>query len=87
MSQRFKLTLEYDGGPFVGWQAQENGPSVQVVIEKAVKELSGESVRIMGAGRTDAGVHARGQVAHVDLMMDITAAWPSVSITLSETKG
>jgi len=60
-----KLTLEYDGSGFVGWQVQPNGRSVQEEVEKAVARLCGEPVRITGAGRTDAGVHARGQVASV----------------------
>ena len=64
---RFKLDLEYDGAPFVGWQRQENGLSVQEAIETALESLSGERVRIRGAGRTDTGVHALGQVAHADL--------------------
>ena len=67
---RFKLTLEYDGAPFVGWQRQSNGLSVQEVIETALNTLCGERVEIRGAGRTDAGVHALGQVAHADLGKD-----------------
>jgi tRNA pseudouridine38-40 synthase len=64
---RWKLTLEYDGGPFVGWQRQDNGPSVQAAVERAVTAFCGETVAIFGAGRTDAGVHAAGQVAHADI--------------------
>ncbi|CAK0743586.1 tRNA pseudouridine synthase A [Azospirillaceae bacterium] len=64
---RWKLCLEYDGAPFVGWQRQGNGVSVQQILEDAVLRLSGESVRVYGSGRTDAGVHALGQMAHVDL--------------------
>ncbi len=64
---RYKLTIEYDGGPFVGWQRQDNGPSIQAAIEHAVLAMSGERVTLQGAGRTDAGVHALGQVAHFDL--------------------
>lgn len=64
---RYKLTIEYDGGPFVGWQRQANGPSVQQAIEAAIRAFSGETVVVKGAGRTDAGVHALGQVAHIDL--------------------
>jgi tRNA pseudouridine38-40 synthase len=64
---RYKLTLEYDGAGFVGWQHQANGLSVQQVLEDAVERFCGERVRVNGAGRTDSGVHALGQVAHLDL--------------------
>jgi tRNA pseudouridine38-40 synthase len=64
---RYKLTIEYDGAPFVGWQRQDNGPSVQALLEDAVERFCGERVLVQGAGRTDAGVHAAGQVAHLDL--------------------
>jgi tRNA pseudouridine38-40 synthase len=67
---RYKLTIEYDGTPFVGWQMQENGASVQGCLAQAVKAFSGEDEIPRGAGRTDAGVHALGQVAHVDLAKD-----------------
>jgi tRNA pseudouridine38-40 synthase len=69
---RYKLTIEYDGTPFVGWQVQDNGVSVQGVLADAVLAFAGERAAIGGAGRTDAGVHALGQVAHVDLAKD----WP-----------
>lgn len=64
---RWKLTIEYDGAPFSGWQRQENGPSVQQSIEEAIQKFCGEDVQLHVAGRTDAGVHALGQVAHVDI--------------------
>lgn len=64
---RYRITVEYDGGPFVGWQMQNNGPSVQEALTDAIQDLSGERVTLYGAGRTDAGVHALGQVAHFDL--------------------
>jgi tRNA pseudouridine38-40 synthase len=67
---RYKLLIEYDGTPFVGWQVQENGLSVQAVVTAALQAFSGETVTVRGAGRTDAGVHALGQVAHVDLLKD-----------------
>jgi tRNA pseudouridine38-40 synthase len=73
---RYKLTIEYDGGPFVGWQRQDNGRSIQQAIEEAAKSFSGETVTIAGAGRTDAGVHALGQVAHVDLVKE----WPADTV-------
>jgi tRNA pseudouridine38-40 synthase len=68
--RRYKLTLEYDGTPFVGWQAQDNGVSVQGVLTEAIAAFAGERVAVNGAGRTDVGVHALGQVAHVDLSKD-----------------
>lgn len=64
---RYKLVIEYDGAPYVGWQFQTCGRSVQGEIEAAVSRFCGQTVRIQGAGRTDAGVHAAGQVAHLDL--------------------
>jgi tRNA pseudouridine38-40 synthase len=70
---RFRVTLEYEGAPFVGWQRQDNGPSVQAAVEDAVFALCGERVTVTGAGRTDAGVHALGQVAHFDLEKTFTA--------------
>ena len=67
---RYKLTIEYHGTPYVGWQRQANDRSVQAAIEDAVARLTGETLTLRGAGRTDAGVHARGQAAHLDLTRD-----------------
>lgn len=64
---RYKITIEYDGTPYVGWQIQDNGLSVQEVLSTALKNLTREEFVPKGSGRTDAGVHALGQVAHIDL--------------------
>lgn len=65
---RFKLTIEYDGSPFDGWQRLgEDRPTVQRALEEALERIVGEPVQVFGAGRTDAGVHALGQIAHIDL--------------------
>ena len=71
---RYRLLLEYDGGPYVGWQRQENGLSVQEVLEGAIFALAGERVETIAAGRTDAGVHALGQVVHFDLAREFPPA-------------
>ncbi|WP_068083349.1 tRNA pseudouridine(38-40) synthase TruA [Polycladidibacter stylochi] len=73
---RYKVTVEYDGRPFYGWQRQGIEPTVQGVIERAIKAFCGETVTIGGAGRTDSGVHATGQVAHIDLAKD----WPAKTV-------
>ena len=69
---RYKITIEYDGSHFCGWQKQKDALSVQEVLEKAVYDFSHETVEIQGSGRTDAGVHALGQVAHFDLSKETT---------------
>jgi tRNA pseudouridine38-40 synthase len=69
---RFRLTVEFDGRPFMGWQRQAHGPSVQAAIEEAILSITNEKVIVYAAGRTDAGVHARAMAAHVDIMRDIT---------------
>jgi tRNA pseudouridine38-40 synthase len=73
---RYKLILEYDGGPYCGFQAQANAPSVQASLERAVKAFCGQTLRVAAAGRTDTGVHATGQVVHVDLEKD----WPAETV-------
>jgi len=65
--QRYKLTIEYDGAPFCGWQSQPNEQAVQDALSRAILSFCGESPAIFAAGRTDKGVHARGQIAHIDL--------------------
>jgi tRNA pseudouridine38-40 synthase len=70
---RFRLTVEYDGRPFMGWQRQAHGPSVQQAIEEAIGAITHENVTVHAAGRTDAGVHALAMTAHVDIERPITA--------------
>jgi len=70
---RYRLTIEYDGGPYHGFQAQDGLPSVQGAVEAAVKAFCGQTLRLQAAGRTDTGVHATGQVIHVDLDRDWSA--------------
>ena len=69
---RWRLTLEYDGGPFVGWQRQPNGPSIQSTVEDAIAHMTGERAAVHGAGRTDAGVHALAMEAHADIAEEMT---------------
>ena len=69
--QRYKIKIEYDGTPFVGWQFQKNGQSIQEILQKAIFNFSNEKILVMGAGRTDSGVHALAQVAHFDLKKKI----------------
>ncbi len=69
---RFRLSVEYDGRPYMGWQRQGHGPSVQQAIEEAAQAITGEAVTVHGAGRTDAGVHALAMAAHVDILRPIT---------------
>jgi tRNA pseudouridine38-40 synthase len=71
MSRRYKLIVAYDGAPFSGWQSQPDGNAIQDHLERAIHKISGERVRVHGAGRTDAGVHALAQGAHVDLAKDL----------------
>ena len=69
---RWRLTIEYDGGPFMGWQRQDHGPSVQQALEEALAQMTGEQVMVHAAGRTDAGVHALAMSAHVDVEKPLT---------------
>ena len=69
---KYKIIIEYDGTDFVGWQKQENGPSIQSSLEDAIKKITSETVSVFGAGRTDSGVHAKGQVAHFEFSKNIS---------------
>src|SRR4051794_21862460 len=69
---RWRLTVEYDGGPFMGWQRQDHGPSVQQTLEGALERMTGEHAAFTAAGRTDAGVHALAMSAHVDVIKALT---------------
>ena len=69
---RWRLTIEYDGGPFMGWQRQDHGPSVQQSLDQALEQMTGEQAQFTAAGRTDAGVHALAMSAHVDVMKPLT---------------
>jgi len=68
---RFKLTIEYDGGPFQGWQRQDHAETVQGALETAAERLNGSHTVVYGSGRTDSGVHALAQIAHVDFDKDL----------------
>jgi len=70
---RWRLTVEFDGGPFMGWQRQDHGPSVQQTLEEALERMTGERAAFTAAGRTDAGVHALAMPAHVDVTKSLTA--------------
>lgn len=70
---RWRLIVEYDGGPFMGWQRQDHGPSVQQALEEALEKMTGEKTAFIAAGRTDAGVHALAMPVHVDVGRDLTA--------------
>ncbi|MGN7613131.1 tRNA pseudouridine(38-40) synthase TruA [Magnetococcales bacterium HHB-1] len=91
---RFRLTLAYDGQPFCGWQRQKNGPSIQEALEFALQKIAGRPITVMGAGRTDSGVHALAQEAHFDLQTDLSPetlgralnALTARSIMISEIK-
>ena len=69
---RWRLSIEYDGAPFMGWQRQDHGPSVQQTLEEALRKMTGEEAQFIAAGRTDAGVHALAMSAHVDVSRDLT---------------
>ncbi|WP_028970555.1 tRNA pseudouridine(38-40) synthase TruA [Sphingomonas sp. URHD0057] len=69
---RWRLTIEYDGTPFMGWQRQEHGPSVQQTLEEAIHRMTGELAAVHAAGRTDAGVHALAMSAHVEIAKTLT---------------
>ena len=71
--QRYKIKIEYEGTSFVGWQFQKNGQSIQEVLENAIFNFSKEKVVVTGAGRTDSGVHARAQVAHIFLDTEMSS--------------
>jgi len=68
---KYKLIIEYDGTNFVGWQRQDNGPSIQQSLEEAIQKLANEQVAVFGSGRTDSGAHAKGQVAHFEISNDL----------------
>lgn len=93
--QRMRITIEYDGTDMVGWQRQDNGPSVQQFLEEAARKLTQKETLVQGSGRTDAGVHALGQVAHLDVpahldekavMMGLNSllATPAITVTKAE---
>lgn len=89
MIKRIKIIIEYDGSDYVGWQNQKNGKSIQGEIEKALLELFNKKINLSGAGRTDSGVHAKGQVAHFDIEeknIDIKKLHKSINYILSKYK-